>query len=79
MLSTQYRCSCCNQVVIASEKECPNCGSHNIKSPYSFWVFCLLTCLALVVILKMTQLYFEDHQSVPKTQSVFQIIIDKHK
>lgn len=79
MLSTQYRCSCCNQVVIASEKECPNCGSHNIKSPYSFWVFCLLTCLALVVILKMTQLYFEDHHSVPKTQSVFQIIIDKHK
>ncbi len=39
MLSTQYRCNCCNQAVMASEKECPNCGSHNIKSPYGFWMF----------------------------------------
>ena len=79
MLSTQYRCSCCNQAVMASEKDCPNCGSHNIKSPYRFWIFCSITCLALVVILKMTQLYFTDHREIPVTESFFKVISDKHK
>lgn len=79
MLSTQYRCGCCNQAVTASEKECQNCGSHNIRSPYGFWIFCSITCLVLVVILKMTQLYFTDHREIPITHSIVQIISDKHK
>lgn len=79
MLSTRYHCGCCNEVVSSTEKDCSSCGSHNIKSPYGFWIFCSLTCLALVVTLKMTQLYFADHKEVPITQSVVQVISDKHK
>ena len=79
MFSAQYHCGCCNQAVLASDKECQNCGSHNIKSPYGFWIFCVLTCLALAVTLKISKLYLADHQEVPITQSVLKMINDKNK
>ncbi len=53
MLYHQYRCACCNRVVESSEKECGTCGSHNIRSPYGFWLFCILACLAAAVVFKV--------------------------
>ena len=34
----QYHCACCETVVASTDKDCPNCGSHNIRSPFGFSV-----------------------------------------
>ena len=28
----QYHCACCDKVVASTDKECPYCGSHHIRS-----------------------------------------------
>ncbi|WP_410110850.1 hypothetical protein [Acinetobacter indicus] len=70
----QYHCSCCNQVVTSTEKECPNCGSHNIRSPYGFWMFCILSCLAFAVILKVVHVYLQDHQETPTQPTLLEVL-----
>ena len=40
----QYHCACCETVVASTDKDCPNCGSHNIRSPFGFWIFCSMSC-----------------------------------
>ncbi|OAL78358.1 hypothetical protein AY606_07915 [Acinetobacter sp. SFB] len=71
----QYHCACCDQVVeSAHHKECTNCGSHNIKSPYGFWIFCVLTCLAAVIIFRVVHIYLQDPQEIPVQPSVLEVI-----
>jgi hypothetical protein len=60
--------------VESSEKECGTCGSHNIRSPYGFWLFCILACLAAAVVFKVVHVYLQDHQEVPVQQSVLEVI-----
>lgn len=74
MLYHQYHCSCCNQVVASTEKECPNCGSHNIRSPYGFWMFCILSCLAFAVIFKIVHVYLQDHQETPTQPTLLEVL-----
>ncbi len=31
----QYHCACCDKVVASTDKSCPYCGSHHIRSPYT--------------------------------------------
>lgn len=73
----QYHCGCCNQVVESSEKACSNCGSHNIRSPFGFWIFCVLNCLAAVIVFKVGHIYLQDHQEIPVQQSVLEAINEK--
>ena len=71
----QYHCACCDQVVESTHhKECTNCGSHNIKSPYGFWIFCVLTCLAAVIIFKIVHVYLQDHQETPVQISLLDVL-----
>ena len=78
MISTQYHCGCCNQVVDSAEHDCPNCGSHNIRSPYGFWIFCVVTCLVVAVVFKLTQVYFQAPHELPKTYNLVQVMSNQH-
>nr|EKW7790676.1 hypothetical protein [Acinetobacter baumannii] len=49
----QYHCACCDKVVASTDKSCPYCGSHHIRSPYGLWMFCVMACLAVVVVFKV--------------------------
>ena len=49
----QYHCACCNKAVASTDKECNQCGSHNIRSPYGFWIFCVTVCLAAAIMFKV--------------------------
>lgn len=70
----QYHCACCERVVASTEKECTHCGSHNIRSPYGFWVFCLLACLAVAVTFKLVHVYVKNHQETPTQVSLFDVL-----
>jgi hypothetical protein len=70
----QYHCACCNRVVESTEKECIDCGSHNIRSPYGFWIFCILTCLAAVIVFKVVHVYLKDHQETPVQTSLLTVL-----
>lgn len=59
----QYHCACCNHTLASSDKECPQCGSHHIRSPYGFWMFCLAACLAVAGVFHVSNI---DH-SQPET------------
>ncbi len=61
----QYHCACCETVVASTDKDCPNCGSHNIRSPFGFWIFCIVACLAAAIIVKSVQVYLADRNSEP--------------
>ncbi len=56
------------------KKNVATCGSHNIRSPYGFWLFCILACLAAAVVFKVVHVYLQDHQEVPVQQSVLEVI-----
>ena len=70
----KYHCACCNKVVSSSEKECPECGSHNIRSPFGFWVFCIAACLAVIMTITVFQLYLKDHQDVPVQSTLLEVL-----
>ncbi len=70
----QYHCACCNRVVESTDKECIDCGSHNIRSPYGFWIFCILTCLAAVIVFKVVHVYLQDHQETPVQTSLLTVL-----
>ena len=70
----QYNCACCNRVVESTDKECIDCGSHNIRSPYGFWIFCILTCLAAVIVFKVVHVYLKDHQETPVQTSLLTVL-----
>lgn len=74
MLYHQYHCACCEKVLTAEDKECPECGSHNIRSPYGFWIFCVAACLAVAVVFQVVQVYFQDHQDTPTQQTLLQVL-----
>ncbi|WP_171407284.1 hypothetical protein [Acinetobacter sp. B51(2017)] len=79
MLRYQYHCACCDHTVNADAHTCPNCGSHQIKSPFGFWIFCILTCLALVIALKLVHAYLQhDQPIVPEQQSLFEVLTFDH-
>ena len=70
----QYHCACCNRVVESTDKECIDCGSHNIRSPYGFWIFCILTFLAAVIVFKVVHVYLKDHQETPVQTSLLTVL-----
>ena len=79
MLRYQYHCACCNQTVAAAIHTCPNCGSHQIKSPFGFWIFCIITCLALAIALKLVHVYLQqEHQVLPQHKSLFEVLTFDH-
>lgn len=79
MLRYQYHCACCDQAVTAEAHTCPNCGSHQIKSPFGFWMFCILTCLALAIALKLVHVYLQHDQPVlPEQKSLFEVLTFEH-
>lgn len=75
----QYHCACCNKVVASTDRVCPECGSQNIRSPYGFWVFCIIACLAAAVVFKIVHLYLQDHQSVPTQQTLLDTLNQSEK
>lgn len=59
----------------SSDKECPNCGSHHIRSPYGWWVFCLVGCFAVVLVFKAVQYYVQTHEDdTPEQQSIIDVL-----
>lgn len=74
----QYHCGCCNKVVSSHDKECHHCGSHNIKTPYGLWLFCIFACLTAAIIFKVAHLYLQDHQNVPVQQGILSTLQDVH-
>jgi len=71
----QYHCACCDKVVASTDKECPYCGSHHIRSPYGLWMFCFAACLAVVVIVKIAHLYSQHQDEQPvQTNSIFEVL-----
>lgn len=75
----QYHCACCEKVVESTEKECRDCGSHSIRSPYGLWIFCLVGCFVAALIVKGVHVYLQDHQEVPTHQSLFHVFEQDHK
>lgn len=73
----QYHCACCNKIVASTEKECSDCGSHNIRSPYGFWVFCILSCLIAAVLVKSIHVYMSSAHEMPASTSLLQLL--KHE
>lgn len=67
----QYHCACCNKAVSSTDTSCPNCGSHSIRSPYSFWMLCLLACLAASVVFKVVHVSSQAQQDVPTKDTIF--------
>ncbi|ANF82016.1 hypothetical protein A3K93_07265 [Acinetobacter sp. NCu2D-2] len=75
----QYHCACCNKVVSSMDKECTNCGSHNIRSPYGFWIFCIIACLIAVVAIKGIQAYVQSHNNeVPEQHTLLDVLDHKN-
>lgn len=78
----QYHCACCNKVVSSTDKECPHCGSHHIRSPYGLWMFCIVACFAAVLLIKGMHAYIQNQQQVDDipTQSttIFDVLKQKH-
>ncbi|MEB3766391.1 hypothetical protein FXN70_01330 [Acinetobacter sp. MD2] len=75
----QYRCACCDQIVSATEKSCPNCGSHTIRSPFGFWFFCIVACLLVAIAIMVGKLYFSPEQMTPSPQGVMQQVLQTGK
>ena len=69
-----YRCACCNEALTQHDKECHSCGSHHIRSPFNSWIFCIIACLAVVVTIKIVQVYIQSHQEVPVQQSLLDVL-----
>lgn len=73
----QYHCACCNKIVASTEKECSDCGSHNIRSPYGFWAFCILSCLIAAVLVKSIHVYMSSAHEIPTSNSLLHLL--KHE
>lgn len=65
----QYHCGCCEKVVSTGQKSCSSCGSHNIRTPYGFWMFCIFSCLVAAIVFKVVHVYLADNQTLPVQQS----------
>lgn len=72
----KYHCACCDEPVLSSQRECPKCGSHHIKSPIQLWVFCIAACLAAVLVFKLVHIYTQDRnaQDTPTQQSLLDVL-----
>jgi primosomal protein N' len=80
MLHYQYHCACCEKVVESTEKSCPDCGSHHIRSPFGFWVLCLAACLVAAIVFKVVHVYVQSQQEVPVQQhSLLDVLKEKDK
>lgn len=75
----QYHCACCDKVVEASQKTCNDCGSHHIRSPIGFWLFCIMTCLIAAIIVKAVHVYLQNSQEAPVATSLFEILKEENK
>ena len=70
----KHYCACCNKPISASKKDCPHCGSHYTRSPYSLGLFCLIGCLAVIMVFKTFHFYTQNHESdLPKQQNILEV------
>lgn len=74
----QYHCACCNKVLNNTARECSECGSHHIRSPFSMWIFCIMACLVVAITIKLVHVYIQDHQDTPAQFNLF-TALDKDK
>ena len=79
MLRYQYHCACCEKVVDSTEKSCSNCGSHHIRSPFGFWILCLVACLVTAIVFKVVHLYVQSQQEVPVQHSILDVLKEEDK
>ncbi|TCM66972.1 hypothetical protein EC844_11013 [Acinetobacter calcoaceticus] len=70
----QYHCACCNKVLTSITKECPQCGSHHIKSPINLWILCVSACLVVVLTFKLAHMYIQDRQDTPVQPTMFDVL-----
>ncbi len=75
----QYHCACCEKVDDSTEKSCSNCGSHHIRSPFGFWIFCLVACLVTAIVFKVVHLYVQSQQEVPIQHSLLDVLKEEDK
>lgn len=75
----QYHCACCDKVVASTDKSCPYCGSHHIRSPYGLWMFCVMACLAVVVVFKVFHIYIQNHQDTPTQSTLLDVLNEGDK
>lgn len=70
----RYHCACCNHVLLSSDKECPHCGSHHIRSPISLWIFCVIASLVVVMTFSLIRVYIKNHDDAPKQQTILDFL-----
>lgn len=76
----QYQCACCEKVVESTEKSCPDCGSHHIRSPFGLWILCLVACLATAIVFKVVHVYVQSQQQeVPVQHSILDVLQEENK
>lgn len=75
----RYHCACCEKIVESTVKECTNCGSHNIRSPFGFWLMCLIACFCAAIIVKTVHIYLKNHQEAPVATSFLEILKQENK
>ncbi|MCO8046416.1 hypothetical protein NI467_13945 [Acinetobacter bohemicus] len=75
----QYHCACCEKVVDSTEKSCPHCGSHHIRSPFGFWIFCLVACLVTTLVFKAVHVYIQSQQEKPAHLSILDVLQEENK
>ncbi|MFV5509179.1 MULTISPECIES: hypothetical protein [Acinetobacter] len=79
MLRYQYHCACCDKVVESTQKVCNDCGSHHIRSPFGFWILCLIACLVTAIVFKVVHLYVQSQQEVPAQHSLLDVLKEEDK
>ncbi|WP_121973355.1 hypothetical protein [Acinetobacter stercoris] len=70
----RYHCACCNHALSSADKECPNCGSHHIRSPISLWIFCLSACLVVVITVSLVRAYIKNHEDTPQQRTILDVL-----
>ncbi|MFT4021340.1 MAG: hypothetical protein QM666_07475 [Acinetobacter sp.] len=70
----QYRCACCNKVLLSNDKSCPSCGSHHIRSPFGFWFFCIVACLVVAVSVMFGKIYLKNNDDIVGTKIITEIV-----
>ena len=70
----QYHCACCDHALASTDKECPHCGSHHIRSPYGFWMFCLAACFVVVSVFHLANITAKTQPETPKPPSLIDVL-----
>lgn len=75
----QYHCACCEKTVASHAKSCSSCGSHNIRTPFGFWILCIFACLIVAIAFKLGHVLLQDDQGLPKQASFLDVLHQTNK